>query len=91
MPFNLVNQDQLVDAHCQCGHNPPCPFCSVVTILDLVREKEQTCSKGTASGSESHSFSGLSSVRDSDGSPAVAVIPTCGIANLGLTLRLDWP
>lgn len=89
---DLVNQDVLVDTHCQCSQHPSSSFCSVISIFDLVREEEQTASQCTTSCSQSDSFSGLDLVCDSGGSPAGYIILTCNVADPGLnTLRLCWP
>ena len=61
-------------------------------MFDLVREKEETPSQCTASGSNSYGFCRLSLVRNSDGPPAIAIVPACDVADLGLdALRLNRP
>jgi hypothetical protein len=88
---NLMKQGLLVDAHRQCGQHPSGPFCSVISIFDLVRE-EQTGTQCTTSRSQSDSFPGFNVVCDSGGSPAGSITPACRVADLGLNAsRLCWP
>jgi hypothetical protein len=82
----------LIDAHSQRGHHPSRPLCSVISIFDLVREKEETPCQCTAGGSNSYGFCRLSLVRNSDGPPAIAIVPACDVADFGLdALRLTRP
>ena len=82
----------LIDAHGQRGHHPSRSLCSVITIFDLVREKEETPCQCTAGGSNSYGFCRLSLVCNSDGLPAIAVVSVCDVADFGLdALRLNGP
>jgi hypothetical protein len=82
----------LIDAHGQRSHHPSRSLCSVISIFDLVREKEETPCQCTGSGSNSYGFCRLSLACNSDGPPPIAIVPACDVAGFGLdALRLNGP